>query len=208
VKYSDPSGHFVQLIIAGAFAAWTIYDAYKEYKSVKSKGYSNGRITLHMTGYVAKDVAFGKVFKSLKIGKRAVSLAKKIFKSKVVQKAIQKARSSSHGRTSTQKISNGAGSKGGVKNADEVGLYLAKKAPNQVTPGTRVLEGQYIDDMGRVQPWEAHYDQYGRLVGRTDYNAGNKAAGIPDTHYHTYEWGPGKTPLESGSHIEGVYKPK
>ena len=88
-----------------------------------------------------------------------------------------------------------------------VGNYLSAKAPNQVTPGTRVLEGQYVDDLGRVQPWKAYYDMYGRLVGRTDYNAGNKAAGIPDTHYHTYEWGPGKTPYESGSHIKGEYKP-
>lgn len=55
--------------------------------------------------------------------------------------------------------------------------------------------------MGRVQPWKAYYDEYGRI----DYNAANKAAGIPDTHYHTYEWGPGKTPLETGSHIEGEY---
>lgn len=55
------------------------------------------------------------------------------------------------------------------------------------------MSGQYVDDLGRVQPWKAYYDEYGRLVGRTDYNAGNKAQGIPDTHYHTYEWGPGKT---------------
>ena len=96
----------------------------------------------------------------------------------------------------------------GASNSEiKVGEYLAKKAPNQVTPGTRILEGQYVDDLGRVQPWKAYYDEYGRLVGRTDYNAGNKAAGIPDTHYHTYEWGPGKTPYESGSHIGGEYKP-
>lgn len=77
----------------------------------------------------------------------------------------------------------------------------------QVTPGTRVLEGQYINDQNKVQPWTAYYDEYGRLTGRTEYNAGNKTAGIPDTHYHTYEWGPEKSPLESGSHIPGEYKP-
>lgn len=44
----------------------------------------------------------------------------------------------------------------------------------------------------QAQPWKAYYDEYGRLIGRTDYNAENKAVGIPDTHYHTYEWGPGK----------------
>ncbi|MFC5404400.1 RHS repeat-associated core domain-containing protein [Cohnella soli] len=87
------------------------------------------------------------------------------------------------------------------------GEYLSRKALNQVTPGTRELSGQYIDDLGRVQPWKAYYDEYGRLIARTGYNAGNKAQGIPDTHYHTYQWGPGKTPYESGSHIEGEYKP-
>jgi RHS repeat-associated protein len=84
---------------------------------------------------------------------------------------------------------------------------FSSKASDQVTPGTGVLEGQHIDDLGRVQPWEAHYDEYGRLVGRTDYNAANSAHNIPDVHHHTYEWGPGKTPMESGSHIPGEYKP-
>lgn len=85
------------------------------------------------------------------------------------------------------------------------GNYLAGKAPTQVTPGTRTLNGQYVNDLGRVEPWSAHYDNYGRLSGRTDYNAGNKAQGIPETHYHTYEWGPGKTPLETRSHLLGEY---
>ena len=84
---------------------------------------------------------------------------------------------------------------------------FSSKAPNQVSPGTRVLEGQYIDDLGRVRPWQAHYDEYGRLVDRTDYNAANSAHNIPFVHYHTYEWGPGKTPMETGSHIPGEYKP-
>jgi hypothetical protein len=68
-----------------------------------------------------------------------------------------------------------------------VGEYLAGKAPKQVKPGVLVLEGQYVDDLGRVQPWRAHYDEYGRLVGRTDFNAGNRAAGISDTHHHVYD---------------------
>jgi len=42
-------------------------------------------------------------------------------------------------------------------------------------------------DLGRVEPWTAHYDEYGRLIGRTDYNAGNLAEGIPDTHYLSRE---------------------
>lgn len=91
--------------------------------------------------------------------------------------------------------------------SEHVGSYLAKKAPDQVPVGTRVLQGQYVNDLGKIQPWEAHYDEFGRLVARTDYNAGNIAQNIPDIHYHLYEWGPGKIPYEYGSHLKGVYKP-
>jgi RHS repeat-associated protein len=94
-----------------------------------------------------------------------------------------------------------------TSNTSLIGNYLGKKAPYQVTPGLRELEGFYVDDLGRVQPWKAYYDQYGRLTARTDYNAGNSAHGIPDVHSHTYEWGPGKTPRETGSHIPGEYQP-
>ena len=88
-----------------------------------------------------------------------------------------------------------------------VGEYLAGKAPKQVTPGTTSLTGQYKTDLGTIQPWEAHYDAYGRMIARTDYNAGNVAQGIPSTHYHLYEYGPGITAHEYSSHVEGVYKP-
>ena len=84
---------------------------------------------------------------------------------------------------------------------------FSAKAPKQVTPGTRTLEGQYINDKGRVESWRAHYDEYGRQIGRTDYNAGNRAEGIPDTHHHTYEYGPGRNGMETGSHIPGEYQP-
>lgn len=84
---------------------------------------------------------------------------------------------------------------------------FSKKAPKQTTPGTKTLEGQYINDQGRVEPWKAHYDEYGRQIGRTDYNAGNKAQDIPGTHHHTYEYGPGKNGMETGSHLPGEYKP-
>ena len=97
---------------------------------------------------------------------------------------------------------------GAYSSLDDVGLYLAKKAPEQITPGIKILKGQYIDDLGRVQTWTAHYDEYGRLTGRTDYNAGNKAAGIPDTHHHTREYND-KYPdgRRTGDHIQGEYKP-
>jgi YD repeat-containing protein len=93
------------------------------------------------------------------------------------------------------------------KKCDSPGNYLVSKAPKQVTPGIRVLNGQIIDDIGRVQRWKAHYDEYGRLIGRTDYNARNLSQGIPDTHHHIYEWGPGKNPLEIGSHLPGEFFP-
>jgi RHS repeat-associated protein len=80
-----------------------------------------------------------------------------------------------------------------------------QKAPNQVTPSMTELSGVYINDLGRVEPWIAYYDGYGRLTGRTDYNAGDAAQGIPDIHYHTYGWGPGMTPQETGSHIPGEF---
>ena len=91
------------------------------------------------------------------------------------------------------------------ENEAKIGEYLAGKAPKQVSPGTRYLEGNYVDDMGRVQPWKAYYDEYGRLIARTDYNAGNKKQDIPDIHYHLYEWGPGKNPMKIGNHMKGEY---
>jgi RHS repeat-associated protein len=95
----------------------------------------------------------------------------------------------------------------------DAGKYLienAFKAPEQTTPGTKTLSGEYINDTGpggiRIEPWVAHYDEYGRLIARTDYNAGNAAAGIPDTHYHVNTWGPGCTPCKS-EHILGEFEP-
>lgn len=81
---------------------------------------------------------------------------------------------------------------------------FSRKAPYQVTPGVRELEGQNINDQGRIEPWLAHYDAFGRLEARTDFNAGNQWAEIPDIHHHVYEWGPGKVPMETQSHIPGI----
>ena len=88
---------------------------------------------------------------------------------------------------------------------DTASLFL-KKAPLQVTPGTTTLEGQYANDLGRVEPWKASYDEYGRLAGRTDYNAGNASQEIADTHYHTYGYNNGII-FESASHVPGEYNP-
>ena len=84
---------------------------------------------------------------------------------------------------------------------------LSSKAPHQVTPGTRTLQGQHINDLGTVQPWIAHYDQFGRLIARTDFNAGNISDGIPSVHHHLFRWGPGMTPHEFASHIPGPFIP-
>ena len=51
---------------------------------------------------------------------------------------------------------------------------FSSKAPRQVTPGIKQLSGQHMDDLGRVQPWKATYDKYGRMIERTDWNAANK----------------------------------
>lgn len=94
--------------------------------------------------------------------------------------------------------------------------YFVKDAPDMVFSGTKELEGIHVHynklkGVEEVQPWKAYYDDdYGRLVARTDYNAGNKAAGIPDVHYHLYEWGKGfadwKSPHEYASNLEGEFK--
>jgi len=84
---------------------------------------------------------------------------------------------------------------------------FSRKAPPYTTPGTKTLEGLHINDLGRVEPWRAHYDEFGREMARTDFNAGNKAENIADIHYHVYEDGPGKIHHEVQSHIPGEYKP-
>lgn len=58
---------------------------------------------------------------------------------------------------------------------------FSTKAPTQVTPGVTKLAGQHIDDLGRVQPWKASYDNFGRLIERTDWNAANSAFNINAT---------------------------
>ncbi len=93
----------------------------------------------------------------------------------------------------------------GIPLGPTIGSLVQGKAAMQVTPGVRVVHGQHVNDLGRVEPWTAHYDEYGRLEARTDYNAGNSAHGIDPIHHHTYEWGPGMSPLESTSHVPGPW---
>jgi RHS repeat-associated protein len=139
VKYSDPSGHFIQIAIAIGFGIWSAYDYYKEYKKAKKDGKDGSELVMYMGGVVVKDLAFGKVKKAKKIGKVALISAKKIFKSKVIQKAIKKSYNSTHGRhIVTHKISNtcklkGAGKNGKFENASyhgKTGNSVKSKAPN------------------------------------------------------------------------------
>ena len=88
------------------------------------------------------------------------------------------------------------------------GQHVTGKAPTQVTPGIKTLDGVHINDQGREEPWVAHYDEYGRLKARTDYNAGNKEQNIPDVHHHIYEYGPGyEKGREVFKHAPGEYTP-
>gem|GEM_PF-7087320 len=90
------------------------------------------------------------------------------------------------------------------------GKGLGRVAPDQVEPGIRYLEGQYIRDggngTGRVEPWKAYYDEYGRLYARTDYNAADPSKGISATHHHLPIWTRGGKYGEK-IHYEGEYKP-
>lgn len=86
---------------------------------------------------------------------------------------------------------------------------LGGKAPEQVQPGIKTLDGQYVNDLGKVQPWTAHYDEYGRMIGRTDMNAGNKSQGHAETHHHTRTFDVNSFhhgPIEE-DHIPGPYRP-
>lgn len=86
-----------------------------------------------------------------------------------------------------------------------IGARAVGEAPWIVKPGVRVLEGIHVDDLKRQHPWRAHYDEFGRLIGRTDWDPRN-LPGIPPVHYHTYKWTRGGV-IETGKHIPGEYVP-
>jgi hypothetical protein len=95
------------------------------------------------------------------------------------------------------------------------GDYLAKPAPNQVTPGVENLRNVYLDSHGNYHYSVSSYDEFGRVIGRTDVEPGT--FGKDPIHYHTF--GPmqggnmGKGfPLirgwgETGSHLPGIFDP-
>ncbi len=84
------------------------------------------------------------------------------------------------------------------------GRGLGAKAPDQVTPGVRQLDGQYVDDVGQVQPWRAQYDDYGRQVERTDFTDLPDPSTHTNPHHHTREFGPGYGPKGKETYHPGA----
>jgi hypothetical protein len=96
------------------------------------------------------------------------------------------------------------------------GDYLAhSKSPNQVTPGISSLRNVYLDSAGAYEYSVVSYDEYGRVIGRTDVEPG--LFDKDPIHYHTYGPVLGRTtgggyPAmegwgETGSHIPGIFDP-
>lgn len=84
------------------------------------------------------------------------------------------------------------------------GRGLGAKAPSQVAGGSARLQGQYVDDIGQAQPWDANYDQYGRQVWRNDFT--DLPAGThPNPHYHVREFGRGQNPYQEFGPIPGTH---
>jgi hypothetical protein len=81
-------------------------------------------------------------------------------------------------------------------------------APRITTPGTQTLTGIHVNDLGQPEPWIAYYDEYGRIIARTDFTRGNQAAGIPPVHHHLTEWSD-LYPLgrDLPEHFPGEYMP-
>lgn len=81
---------------------------------------------------------------------------------------------------------------------------FSSKAPVEGNmPGRTESSGVYVNDKGRVEPWNAKYDQYGMQIERTDFNAGNMKQNIPSTHYHTKTYLP-KGQIYRVDHIPGI----
>lgn len=92
------------------------------------------------------------------------------------------------------------------EDAKKYNKFFTKDAPMQAYPGIKEMTGYHVNGRGRVEPWHAYYDEFGHLIARTDYNAGNKAIGKADTHHHLYAFINGST-KEIALHIEGEYRP-
>jgi len=56
-----------------------------------------------------------------------------------------------------------------------------------------------------VQLWSAHYEEYGRQIGRSDMNAADKVQRIGDTHRDKYNYASGCR--MSNDHVPARYEP-
>jgi YD repeat-containing protein len=74
---------------------------------------------------------------------------------------------------------------------------LAPKAPKQGKPG-ETIRGTYVDKDGNSHEWTASYDQYGRLMERTDFTGQPNPNTHTDPHHHNITYGPGENGTDSG----------
>jgi Pretoxin HINT domain len=81
-----------------------------------------------------------------------------------------------------------------------------EQAPNFVQPGVTNLKGEY-NPTKRTQPepYSAHYDEYGRQVGRTDYTDQPDPKTHTNPHHHTREYGPAYAPTGKETYHEGPH---
>ena len=90
---------------------------------------------------------------------------------------------------------------GGTGGGGGGGFAPGGKAPDQVMPGVRNVRGVYDPPTRRApEPYSAHYDEYGRQIGRTDYTNQPDPAVHTNPHHHIRDYGPGFGPkgLERG----------
>lgn len=73
-----------------------------------------------------------------------------------------------------------------------------------VPPGTTYLTGIHVKN-NVIQPWEAYYDEFGNILVRNDYNAGNIAQNIPNNHHHVFQRLNGSN-QEDPRHFPGSYR--
>lgn len=108
--------------------------------------------------------------------------------------------------TPTQQGKNDFASQMSPEDAKAYNKFFTKDAPMQANPGITEMTGFHVNGKGRVEPWHAYYDEFGYLIARTDYNAGNKTAGIPDIHHHLFAFINGCV-AQIAKHMEGEYRP-
>ncbi|KAA3606479.1 MAG: hypothetical protein DWQ01_17620 [Planctomycetota bacterium] len=137
---------------------------------------------------------FKKIVRTLKKALGKLWADFKEFLKEMFEKLKDKAKKCTKGggdlRNAAQKVG-GSNFDLGKASAARNGRGFGAKAPQQVTPGVQHLQGQYIDDVGQVQPWRAQYDEFGRLKERTDFTDLPDPSTHTNPHHHTREYGPG-----------------